>query len=176
MLRIRADAAAGTISLMQTTRADKGKGKLKTDDEFERERQWVVHGLPRYERLKRRRLEAQTQLEEEVASGAFFECGCCFSDTAISQMSESRANAPFLPSLAHLISFRYRSHVLRRLSILSRVRARQRGERDRTPQVRLEVYVDGWLFGHVPRVGTGQMPIEQNARGAAQDQAGEGGR
>ncbi|BGP57064.1 hypothetical protein JCM8202v2_004702 [Rhodotorula sphaerocarpa] len=86
VLRIRADAAAGTISLMQTTRADKGKGKLKTDDEFERERQWVVHGLPKYERLKRRRLEAQKQLEEEVASGAFFECGCCFSDTAISQM------------------------------------------------------------------------------------------
>ncbi len=26
-------------------------------------------------------------LEEEIKAGAFFECGCCFGDTAISQLS-----------------------------------------------------------------------------------------
>lgn len=49
--------------------------------------------------------EEEKRLEEEIASGAFFECGCCFGETALSQLSECRTLDRHLSSQADIACF-----------------------------------------------------------------------
>ncbi|GAA5897292.1 hypothetical protein JCM5296_000992 [Sporobolomyces johnsonii] len=79
------DAERG-FKLMLGSRAAKGKGKGKVCEDLEKEKQWVAEGLVRLRAADDRAARLAKQLEEEIASGAYFECGCCFSDTAISQL------------------------------------------------------------------------------------------
>lgn len=72
--------------LMVTARVDKGKNKADSHVELEKERNWVAEELPKYLDAQERVKLRQMKLEEEIASGAFFECGCCFTDTALSQI------------------------------------------------------------------------------------------
>ncbi|GAA6031635.1 hypothetical protein JCM8097_006559 [Rhodosporidiobolus ruineniae] len=69
-----------------SSRARPAKGKGKTDEEFERERKWVVEELSAYKSAQRRADAKEKKLQEEIDSGAYFECGCCFGETALSQM------------------------------------------------------------------------------------------
>ncbi|GAA6060234.1 hypothetical protein JCM10212_003474 [Sporobolomyces blumeae] len=62
------------------------KGKEKLSDEFEKERKWVTEKLTQYQAAERRVAKLAKDLEDEIASGSYFECGCCFGDTAFSQL------------------------------------------------------------------------------------------
>ncbi|GAA5953831.1 hypothetical protein JCM21900_005486 [Sporobolomyces salmonicolor] len=75
------DAERG-FKLMVGSRALKGKGKVS--GELEKEKQWLAE--VRLRAAEGRAARLAKQLEEEIASGAYVECGCCFSDTAISQL------------------------------------------------------------------------------------------
>ncbi|CEQ40669.1 SPOSA6832_02302 [Sporobolomyces salmonicolor] len=77
------DAERG-FKLMVGNRVVKGKGKVS--GELEKEKQWLAEGLVRLRAAEGRAARLAKQLEEEIASGAYVECGCCFSDTAISQL------------------------------------------------------------------------------------------
>ncbi|GJN92531.1 hypothetical protein Rhopal_005561-T1 [Rhodotorula paludigena] len=78
------------------------KGKAKACDEFEKERTWVIRELPRYQLVKKRAAALAKQLEAEIESGAFFECGCCFADTALSQMITCREGCHFCKDCARM--------------------------------------------------------------------------
>ncbi|GAA5859456.1 hypothetical protein JCM8547_006832 [Rhodosporidiobolus lusitaniae] len=75
-----------SFTMLKGSKPRTGKGKGRAHEEFERERIWVVVELPKYLSLLSRRASAEAKLEAEIASGAFFECGCCFADSALSQM------------------------------------------------------------------------------------------
>ena len=80
--------------MLASARSNKGKGRQKQDDNFDREREWVVNGLPKWRALQRRREAQEKRLAEEIKAGAFFECGCCFGETAMSQLGASISLRP----------------------------------------------------------------------------------
>ncbi|GAA5899738.1 hypothetical protein JCM6882_005425 [Rhodosporidiobolus microsporus] len=95
------DAERG-FKLMAGGKGRVGKGKGKASDEYELERKWVVEELGRYLAVQRRAAQAEKQLEEEIASGAFFECGCCFTDCALSTMVTCDLGCPFCKECAKM--------------------------------------------------------------------------
>lgn len=116
--------------LMVSARVDKGKNKASPHDELEKEKRWVHDELHKYEDAQERVKLRQLKLEEEIASGAFFECGCCFTDTALSQIGASAV--PVRLSKSSYLRLRTsRSHLHRRLRLLLRLRPPQRREPDR---------------------------------------------
>ncbi|GAA5986247.1 hypothetical protein JCM10908_006472 [Rhodotorula pacifica] len=85
------------IRMLASPRSSKGKGRQKEDEDFEREREWVANRLPKWRAMQRRKKAQERQLEEEIKAGAFFECGCCFGDTAISQLITCSEGCQFCP-------------------------------------------------------------------------------
>ncbi|GAA5969582.1 hypothetical protein JCM11641_008168 [Rhodosporidiobolus odoratus] len=83
-------------------RARKEKGKGRSSDEFDRERKWVVEELPRYLAVQTRAADLEAKLEAEIVSGAFFECGCCFTDCALSQMTTCDEGCHFCKDCARM--------------------------------------------------------------------------
>ncbi|GAA5837490.1 hypothetical protein JCM11251_002121 [Rhodosporidiobolus azoricus] len=81
-------------------RADKGKGRAS--EEYELERKWVVEELGRYRSVQQRAADLEKQLEQEIASGAFFECGCCFADCALSVMTTCDLGCSFCKDCARM--------------------------------------------------------------------------
>lgn len=72
---------------MASERSRVSKGKGKRDDGFEIERKWVREQSALYKDAELREQQIAKQHEAEIAAGNFFECGCCFSETAFSQIS-----------------------------------------------------------------------------------------
>ncbi|BGP26488.1 zinc finger, C6HC-type protein [Rhodotorula toruloides] len=88
--------------LMVAPRADKGKNKADPQAELEKEIKWVKEELHKYRDVQERVKLRQLKLEEEIASGAFFECGCCFTDTAFSQIVTCTEGCAFCFDCARL--------------------------------------------------------------------------
>ncbi|GAA5965119.1 hypothetical protein JCM3765_004865 [Sporobolomyces pararoseus] len=65
-------------------RASKGKGKV--DEELEKEKKWLVENVGRFQNAQLRAQQLAKQLQDEIDAGHYFECGCCFGDTAFSQI------------------------------------------------------------------------------------------
>lgn len=53
---------------------DKGKGVARHDDEFQRERDWLLSQLDEQEEIR-----IQEELGEGIEDDDGIECGCCFS-------------------------------------------------------------------------------------------------
>ncbi|GAA5899721.1 hypothetical protein JCM8208_004545 [Rhodotorula glutinis] len=87
---------------MAAPRADKGKGKANVHDELEREKTWVKEHSARYLAAVARNTALEARLEAEVASGAYFECGCCFADVALSQMVTCAEGCHFCKDCARM--------------------------------------------------------------------------
>ncbi|KDE09479.1 hypothetical protein MVLG_00380 [Microbotryum lychnidis-dioicae p1A1 Lamole] len=68
-------------------------------ENVEDERTWVMRYVDRDAIRKRREEEIAWQekkeIEEEIKSGAFFECGCCFGDTAFSRIATCSEGCQF---------------------------------------------------------------------------------
>ncbi|GAA6012212.1 hypothetical protein JCM10207_002762 [Rhodosporidiobolus poonsookiae] len=96
------EAERGFKLMAVSTRARASKGKGKANDEFEREHKWVVEELARYRAVQARAVLTAKKLEEEIASGAFFECGCCFTDCALSQMVTCLEGCAFCKDCARM--------------------------------------------------------------------------
>ncbi|BGP18474.1 hypothetical protein JCM10213_001211 [Rhodosporidiobolus nylandii] len=96
------DAERGFKLMGSSSRGRAAKGKGKADEEFERERKWVVEEMPRYRALQARIAAKEKALEDEIASGAFVECGCCFTDCALSQMVTCDAGCEFCADCARM--------------------------------------------------------------------------
>lgn len=92
---------------MVNTKARGGKGKGKEDEDLEREKKWITENFLRLQEFELREKRLVKQLEEEIASGSYFECGCCYGDTGFSQLGTdsltfSLSTSPFVkrtPSL-----------------------------------------------------------------------------
>ncbi|GAA5882864.1 hypothetical protein JCM3774_006319 [Rhodotorula dairenensis] len=85
------------IKMLASARSNKGKGRQKQDDDFDREREWVTTGLPKWRALQCRKEVQEKLLKEEIKSGAFFECGCCFGETAFSRLITCSEGCQFCP-------------------------------------------------------------------------------
>ncbi|GAA6048852.1 hypothetical protein JCM3770_003652 [Rhodotorula araucariae] len=90
------------FKLIATARVDKGKGKDKVNDELEKEKTWVQNERSRYTSALRRATELEARLEAEIASGAYFECGCCFADVGLSQMIACAEGCQFCKDCARM--------------------------------------------------------------------------
>ncbi|KAK4052367.1 hypothetical protein OIV83_002169 [Microbotryomycetes sp. JL201] len=84
-------------SALQQTDADRGwkcirnprrpKGKNTTFlATLEQERHWVLDHIREKLQAELREKELAQKLEQEIKDGAFFECGCCFGDCALSTL------------------------------------------------------------------------------------------
>ncbi|SCV71528.1 BQ2448_3116 [Microbotryum intermedium] len=66
---------------------------------LQNERKWVLRYLDRFAIEKKQEEERakreEEQLEAEIKSGAYFECGCCFSDTAFSRIATCSEGCQF---------------------------------------------------------------------------------
>ncbi|KAK4057099.1 hypothetical protein OIO90_001999 [Microbotryomycetes sp. JL221] len=73
--------------LMMRRRKDKGKD---TATQFiatvEEERNWVIKHVRELKAAAQRESDLAKKLEQEIKDGAFFECGCCFGDSALSTL------------------------------------------------------------------------------------------
>lgn len=80
----------------------KGKGREVACLELETEKNWLSKNLRSIKAEKIKAAEAAKKVEEEIASGAFFECGCCYGDSALSTLGESLVALPATRALAEL--------------------------------------------------------------------------
>lgn len=102
---------------MTTSAASRRKGKTKDIFcfELESEKAWLLKHLGRcsgpscakpglilgrliaeQDAKKLKEAEEEKRIEAEIASGAFFECGCCFGETALSQMGQQELRVVWL--------------------------------------------------------------------------------
>ncbi|BGP50210.1 hypothetical protein JCM10450v2_006126 [Rhodotorula kratochvilovae] len=93
---------ARPFKLIASARVDKGKGKDNVNDELEREKVWVKEERTRYSSALARAAELEARLEAEIASGAYFECGCCFADAGLSQMVACAEGCQFCKECARM--------------------------------------------------------------------------
>jgi len=89
------------FKLMTTSKARAGKGKGKEDEDLEREKKWIVENFLRLQDVELREKRLAKQLEEEIASGSYFECGCCYGDTGFSQLGKL-SNSRFVSRIISL--------------------------------------------------------------------------
>ncbi|KPV73730.1 uncharacterized protein RHOBADRAFT_38348 [Rhodotorula graminis WP1] len=87
---------------MAAPRADKGKAKANVHDELEREKTWIKDHSACYLAAVAHSAALEARLEAEVASGAYFECGCCFADVALSQMVTCAEGCHFCKDCARM--------------------------------------------------------------------------
>jgi hypothetical protein len=148
---------------------------------------------------KHKAAEEIRRAEEEIASGAYFECGCCFGDTGLSMLGElaSLLNTRVCVKLTLSSSLKVtcsegcqfcqecalanansqigmRKFVRPRLSLTSPLASMPSS--DIAPFAGPPLHVDRRLQVDFPRVGSDQVPPPFESCRAAQDQTGEGGR
>ncbi|GAA5944602.1 E3 ubiquitin-protein ligase RNF216 [Sporobolomyces koalae] len=82
----RQNEAVRGFKLMPGSKSREAKGKGRAVDALEKEKEWVLKELPGLESIELREARLAKKLEAEIASGSFFECGCCFADTGFSQL------------------------------------------------------------------------------------------
>lgn len=90
---LKTDAERGWKLMAQSSRRrGKGKGREVVCFELETEKMWLSKTLPAIKEEKVKAAEAERRAQEEIDSGAFFECGCCFGDTGLSMLGEHSAS------------------------------------------------------------------------------------
>ncbi|ORY75997.1 hypothetical protein BCR35DRAFT_267719 [Leucosporidium creatinivorum] len=83
---LKTEAERGWKLMASSRKPGKGKGREIACLELETEKSWLSKNLRSIKAEKEKAAEAARKAEEEIASGAFFECGCCYGDSALSTL------------------------------------------------------------------------------------------